>query len=111
MAYTAFGERRKGDWAITALVVIAEIKPNITPKKFPVGSVYFSGLFIVTYSVTYIATGSGKAAQGAGLSAALFMGIGELRGQFGANSSNHCVSGNCRNNTQYNAKKVSSRIG
>jgi hypothetical protein len=34
--------------AITALVVIAEIKPNIKPKKFPVGSVYFSGLFIVT---------------------------------------------------------------
>jgi hypothetical protein len=33
--------------AITALVVIAEIKPNIKPKKFPVGSVYFSGLFIV----------------------------------------------------------------
>jgi hypothetical protein len=28
--------------AITALVVIAEIKPNIKPKKFPVGSVYFS---------------------------------------------------------------------
>jgi hypothetical protein len=40
----------------------------------------------VTYSVTYIATGSGKAAQGAGLSAALFMGIGELRGgKMGAN--------------------------
>ncbi|VVM17505.1 hypothetical protein BSPWISOXPB_3324 [uncultured Gammaproteobacteria bacterium] len=35
--------------------------------------------YAVTYSVTYIATG-GKAAQGAGLSAALFMGIGELRG-------------------------------
>jgi hypothetical protein len=33
--------------AITALVVIAEIKPNIKPKKFPVGSVYFSGLFII----------------------------------------------------------------
>jgi hypothetical protein len=33
--------------------------------------------YAVTYSVTYIATGSGKAAQGAGLSAALFMGIGE----------------------------------
>jgi hypothetical protein len=40
----------------------------------------------VTYSVTYIATGSAKAAQGAGLSAALFMGIGELRGgKMGAN--------------------------
>jgi hypothetical protein len=68
----------------------------------------------VTYSVTYIATGSGKAAQGAGLSAALFMGIGGLRGgKMGANgkNSNHCVSGNCRNNTQYKAKKVSSRIG
>ncbi|VVM28539.1 hypothetical protein BSPWISOXPB_3594, partial [uncultured Gammaproteobacteria bacterium] len=40
----------------------------------------------MTYSVTYIATGSGKAAQGAGLSAALFMGIGELRGgKMGAN--------------------------
>jgi hypothetical protein len=31
--------------AITALVETAEIIPNITPKKFPVGSVYFSGLF------------------------------------------------------------------
>ncbi|VVM27742.1 hypothetical protein BSPWISOXPB_3244 [uncultured Gammaproteobacteria bacterium] len=42
--------------------------------------------YAVTYSVTYIATGSGKAAQGAGLSAALFMGIGELRGgKMGAN--------------------------
>jgi hypothetical protein len=55
MSYAAFGERRKGDWrvsifaknslvpiaAITALVVIAEIKPNIKPKKFPVGSVYW----------------------------------------------------------------------
>ncbi|VVM20461.1 hypothetical protein BSPWISOXPB_5101 [uncultured Gammaproteobacteria bacterium] len=30
-------------------------------------------------SVTYIATGSAKAAKGAGLSAALFMGIGGLR--------------------------------
>jgi hypothetical protein len=41
----------------------------------------------LTYSVTYIATGSGKAAQGAGLSAALFMGIGELRGgKMGAGS-------------------------
>jgi hypothetical protein len=29
--------------------------------------------------------------------------------QFGANSSNHCFSGHCRNKTQYNAKKVSSR--
>ena len=42
--------------------------------------------YAVTYSVTYIATGSGKAAQGAGLSAALFMGIGGLRGgKMGAN--------------------------
>jgi hypothetical protein len=42
--------------------------------------------YAVTYSVTYIATGSGKAAQGAGLSAALFMGIGGPRGgKMGAN--------------------------
>jgi hypothetical protein len=40
----------------------------------------------VTYSVTYIATGSAKAAQSAGLSAALFTGIGGLRGgKMGAN--------------------------
>jgi hypothetical protein len=32
--------------------------------------------YAVSYAVTYIATGSAKAAQGAGLSAALFMGIG-----------------------------------
>jgi hypothetical protein len=36
--------------------------------------------YAVSYAVTYIATGSAKAAQGAGLSAALFMGIGGLRG-------------------------------
>jgi uncharacterized membrane protein len=36
--------------------------------------------YAVTYSVTYIETGSTKAAQSAGLSAALFMGIGGLRG-------------------------------
>ncbi len=37
-------------------------------------------VYAVSYAVTYIATGSAKAAQGAGLSAALFMGIGGLRG-------------------------------
>jgi hypothetical protein len=70
MAYTAFGERRKGDWRVSdplppiipALtnrgftghehidemgLIHMNIKPNIKPKKFPVGSVYFSGLFIV----------------------------------------------------------------
>ncbi|SSC07408.1 hypothetical protein [bacterium endosymbiont of Bathymodiolus sp. 5 South] len=42
--------------------------------------------YAVSYAVTYIATGSAKAAQGAGLSAALFVGIGELRGgKMGAN--------------------------
>jgi hypothetical protein len=42
--------------------------------------------YAVSYAVTYIATGSAKAAQGAGLSAALFMGIGGLRGgKMGAN--------------------------
>jgi hypothetical protein len=40
----------------------------------------------VSYAVTYIATGSAKAAQSAGLSAALFTGIGGLRGgKMGAN--------------------------
>jgi hypothetical protein len=48
----------------------------------------------VTYSVTYIATGSAKAAQSAGLSAALFMGIGELRGgKMGANGKMQYNSG------------------
>jgi hypothetical protein len=39
MAYTAFGERRKGDWRVS--------DPLPPKKKFPSGSVYFSGLFIV----------------------------------------------------------------
>ena len=42
--------------------------------------------YAVSYAVTYIAIGSAKVAQGAGLSAALFMGIGGLRGgKIGAN--------------------------
>ena len=42
--------------------------------------------YITAYTVTYATTGSGKAAQNAGLSAGLFMGIGELRGgTIGAN--------------------------
>jgi hypothetical protein len=42
--------------------------------------------YAVSYAVTYIATGSAKAAQSAGLGAALFMGIGGLRGgKMGAN--------------------------
>jgi hypothetical protein len=32
--------------AVIGGVATAEIKPNIMPKKFPVGSVYLSGLFI-----------------------------------------------------------------
>ncbi|VVM20856.1 hypothetical protein BSPWISOXPB_3215 [uncultured Gammaproteobacteria bacterium] len=35
--------------------------------------------YAVSYAVTYIATGSAKAAKAQGLSAALFMGIGGLR--------------------------------
>jgi hypothetical protein len=47
--------------------------------------------YAVSYAVTYIATGSAKAAQGAGLSAALFMGIGGLRGgKMGANGKMQC---------------------
>jgi hypothetical protein len=49
--------------------------------------------YAVSYAVTYIATGSAKAAQGAGLSAALFMGIGGLRRK---NSHlDRCISADC----------------
>jgi RHS repeat-associated protein len=65
--------------AVSTNAVIAAIGTKLFLAKIIIA-------YAVTYSVTYIATGSGKAAQGAGLSAALFMGIGELRGgKMGAN--------------------------
>jgi hypothetical protein len=61
----------------------------------------FHHAYAVTYSVTYIETGSTKAAQSAGLSAALFMGIGGLRGgKIGANgdgATNDCLSSGVAN--------------
>ncbi|VVM26169.1 hypothetical protein BSPWISOXPB_5790 [uncultured Gammaproteobacteria bacterium] len=65
--------------AMTTKAVIAAIGTKLFLAKIIIA-------YAVTYSVTYIATGSAKAAQGVGLSAALFMGIGELRGgKMGAN--------------------------
>ncbi|SSC09038.1 RHS repeat-associated core domain-containing protein [bacterium endosymbiont of Bathymodiolus sp. 5 South] len=65
--------------AMTTKAVIAAIGTKLFLAKIIIA-------YAVTYSVTYIATGSAKAAQGAGLSAALFVGIGELRGgKMGAN--------------------------
>ncbi|VVM18113.1 hypothetical protein BSPWISOXPB_1306 [uncultured Gammaproteobacteria bacterium] len=58
---------------MTTKAVIAAIGTKLFLAKIIIA-------YAVTYSVTYIATGSAKAAQSAGLSAALFMGIGELRG-------------------------------
>ena len=64
---------------MTTKAVIAAIGTKLFLAKIIIA-------YAVTYSVTYIATGSAKAAQGAGLSAALFVGIGELRGgKMGAN--------------------------
>jgi phosphomannomutase len=48
--------------------------------------------YAVSYAVTYIATGSAKVAQSAGLSAALFTGIGGLRGV----SNNHLNKDTCK---------------
>jgi hypothetical protein len=62
--------------------------PPYSPELNPVEQLwqqikqrFLSNTTFVTYSVTYIETGSAKAAQSAGLSAALFMGIGGLRGR------------------------------
>jgi hypothetical protein len=52
--------------------------------------------------LTYIATGSAKAAQSAGLSAALFTGIGGLRGgKMGANGKMQCISSSIANHLRH----------
>ncbi|VVM23323.1 hypothetical protein BSPWISOXPB_5804, partial [uncultured Gammaproteobacteria bacterium] len=67
--------------ALIAATITKAIVVNVTNIFVQMAIAY-----AVTYSVTYIETGSAKAAQSAGLSAALFMGIGGLRGgKIGAN--------------------------